>query len=530
MTILSFWKQQKAKDLEEVLRHQAEPTFSRSPITGRRAYDGPGLEKPPFIRKKTPFVFKSSENPPFSGKSHHDMAPHDIVGQPRARCDTREELVEIQRKHHEEILRNCRADKGNADADGLAAAVVEMTRQRAKEGSFGEIGALEALRRLRDIADQQSYTEPGHTPLAQAGAAASGSAACRRSASARGAAEGPPPSTPRSARYCPLYSPRDREGTPRSVRDGAREDAPPATPRQEGDSNRVALPTPLSVIDEWERRMKSAPSQGSLAGEAPPDAAGRWDSTWRHVFDPGSWFADQLSTLGSVDGDGADAEPPDAASQADPDARPATAASVAASQADADARPATAASASQGEAAKAGAEEKREAPQYLKEILASVVEVDERDETNLDLLAALDIPPPSSPRLERRAYYLEGYAPRQLPPLRDGKKGSRPMRTPPQVMVLETPPCTSAGQKPYTPLAAVPRPEEYRRQCEIFHNRHQFRAPSTFESKDKGKPVEKSAFNVPKSMAQLPKSPALPKEKPAGTFYVGGKPVFGSKT
>lgn len=193
-----------------------------------------------------------------------------------------------------------------------------------------------------------------------------------------------------------------------------------------------------------------------------------------------------------------------------PEVRPSTAVSLLSLVSEAGGRPATGGSQVPEPDWVADAEDPMSRTQEL--LLAPVTEVDEGDAAHPELMATLDIPPPTpgSDAIQRRAYFLDGFSPRRLPPLSLAAKSKRLMREAPQVMVLETPPRSAGGERPLPQRQDVGRP---------LAARSQDKKSVTCPRLDSG----------PKSQTQLPKQPALPKKQPGG-FYVGGKPLFASKS
>jgi hypothetical protein len=134
-----------------------------------------------------------------------------------------------------------------------------------------------------------------------------------------------------------------------------------------------------------------------------------------------------------------------------------------------------------------------------------------------ELLAALDIPPLSAPRSERRAYFLDGFSPRRfqgfqkrLRPFKPPMSSSRQECEPPQVMVLETPPPSSIGRRPA--VHGVSR--QATSGCPSVH-------PATASATW---PLD----GGPKWKRQLPRQPRLPKNIPVRGIFVGGKSLFES--
>lgn len=494
MDRLNYWKEQAAKELKEVFTHEAEPVFTRSPITGRRPYDGPGMSQPAFIRRKTP-IFKPGLN------ESSDARQANIVGQPRTRCGTGERVIRVQRNEYQAMFGRSAKDTGGAQVEGLAAAVSEMARKRASEGIPGEtIGALEALRRLRQVAEQPTHTDPlaqvAERLVERAGLSAGSSPA---KAPARDSDAGLPPGMPGTPRI-PQAS-----MLPQSARDvsGLRDGLPPATPRSAREG------TPCSVRDSIAQdRLESRDGQnlqhlpGAASQSKTPNGETRWEAR-RQAFASEDRPATGASLTGMESPHATEARPSTAASQGGlevvrpstgasqtcKETRPSTGASQSCREAPPSAsggRPGTGGSHHAGKTTTVDAElpVRREEQEFL----APVTEVDESDHANPELMASLDIPPPSAQRLERRAYFLEGCSPRRLPPISEPVKRSaykRFIREGPQVMVLETPPISAGGNRP---IAA------------------------------------------PKSKTQLPKKPALSQKQPASNFYVGGKPLFAAKS
>jgi len=542
---LQSWKEQAAKELMTVVKHeQADLVFSRSPITGRCAYDGPGMLKPEFIRRKTPL---------FAGSIDNAEAPN-IVGHPRCRPGTNEALFQLQRTQYEETIRDGkRREATQGNDNGLAAAMSEMARNLSeeKDGKTGEsqpaLGAFEILKRLREQVDHQPYTDEQAGDAPRSARGRSGGEVPVKALTARAvilADDSLPPATPgRSSRIVREVTPFARNGvqalppaTPNSVRSvryeppgtprSAREGLPPATPRSAYDgalpiampssarglssreeraaqflesardrlesarglsSREGVSPAAAFGFNEWEKRMSRPSTQGSTAA---PDGDAPWQTNGGYAFSSD----DRPSTASSLAGI---ATRPSTGRM---DVRPPTGAS----------RPGTAGSLTTAESQVAGETNTEDligsdGPEFL----APLLEVDESEDHNVELMASLDIPPPSAQRLERRAYYLEGFSPRLLPPLTPAMKNSKrkPME-PPQVMVLETPPRSSCGE----------RPLQLSRESVVGRSVIRPQCRDTFENK--GKP-----YSAPKSKTKLPKQPALPKKQVSGSFYVGGKQV-----
>jgi hypothetical protein len=172
-------------------------------------------------------------------------------------------------------------------------------------------------------------------------------------------------------------------------------------------------------------------------------------------------------------------------------------------------------------------------PREVQEDLAPVREGDESEGSSSGFLAALGIPP-ATPQTERRAYFLEGFSPKKLPPISAIADGpSRRFRKhPPQVMVLETPPRSVGGSVVDDDGAST------RADPDSGHHDHgrlrlkDHNAPSSWPvaRSPRVPPSPKLQMNVPRrpQSRSLPKQPELPKNKPAG-FYVGGKPIFATK-
>lgn len=216
------------------------------------------------------------------------------------------------------------------------------------------------------------------------------------------------------------------------------------------------------------------------------------------------------STSGSLAG--LEARPSVALSQTGAqEVRPLTAASLLSLGSEAGGRPATGGSQVPEPGWVADAEDPMSRTQEL--LLAPVTEVDEGDAAHPELMATLDIPPPTpgAEAIQRRAYFLDGFSPRRLPPLTLAAKSKRFTREPPQVMVLETPPRSAGGERP------LPQRQDV------------VGRPLAVRSQDKKSVTCPRLDSGPKSQTQLPKQPALPKKQPGG-FYVGGKPLFGSKS
>jgi hypothetical protein len=178
-------------------------------------------------------------------------------------------------------------------------------------------------------------------------------------------------------------------------------------------------------------------------------------------------------------------------------------------------------------------------------LLAPVPEVDER---NVDILVALDIPPPSGQGIERRAYFLEGFHPRQLPPITTvptKEQRQKLLRERPQVMVLETPPLSASGTRPLrcsggeasevssiasggtTPLLALCRGDRLSHPVKQLAAQDKIGCIYAKRVQEKGKGATWPQLDkMPKSKTVLPIKPALPKKKPSN-FFVGGRQVFG---
>jgi len=524
INVLLFHQQMKAKELEEVFRHEAEPVFSRSPITGRCAYDLPGMVKPAFIRRQTPVL---------AGMVDDSSSKSDIVGQPRIRCPTREGLVDLQRANLESIIRERKLMKGKPEnVDSLAAAATEIARQQVKDGVPDEgVGALESLRRLREHADQPSYTEVQADDKASIPRAPSDSrswAEMRRDPSA--AAEAPSIAA-KSMASDPPVTPFSKPSTPRSVRARTpREEALPGTSWYATDiqSARDSLPsTPSRPPSTPSRPRKMAPpAQKAWKKDSSPSSRGskdaRWENTWKDIFGQAeerpSTIADRPSTATSLASRGERAM--SAASVLSRDVRRATDQSVENDSA-----------CSGSTVALILATIPKHAPsREVQELLAPVREGDENSEMGSTLLASLGIPP-ATPQTERRAYFLEGFSPRGLPPLSDEDRWrNRWRKQPPQVMVLETPP--PSGGVGAVSIASESGPT--RAESELGHydpGRNRLKdhhPPSSWPITNKPSPrIDLQVRASPRpSKRSLPKQPELPKNKPAGNFYVGGKPIF----
>lgn len=503
VNILLFHQQMKAKDLEEVFKHEAEPVFSRSPITGRCAYDLPGMVKPTFIRRKTPALDGIVDDP--SSKS-------DIVGQPRIRCPTRQGLVELQRANLESIIKERRMIKGTSDnVNGL----MDMAKRQGKDGMADDgVGALEALRRLREVADNPIYTEvQAETTVPGTSSDSRSRVEMRRDPSA--SIEVPLVVAKSSASDLPV-TPFSKPATPRIARGRTpRDDLTARSSPAESQNARDSLPSTPS-----RQRKMAPPAQKAWKRDSSPSSRGskeaRWEHTWKDVFGPAE---ERPSTVGSaVSRD--ELKLSTIASAVSKDDRPISAASLSSQEA----RPASLGFA-ESEAVYPEVAVSRE----IQQLLAPVREGDENDETNVAFLASLGIPP-ATPHNERRAYFLEGFSPRQLPPL--GVR-NRWKKQPPQVMVLETPPPSGGGGVEIAPQTAPQKADADLGHFDPGRHRLKEQLPSTW-------PVAKSPRMdlSPKLQVRasprlnkknLPKQAELPKNKPAGNFYVGGKPIFASK-